>query len=60
LREREHEADGVGSLSGLRGAAQEQASSLEAAIKEAEETCDGGPAGECAAAWDNVRTLGVF
>ncbi|KIZ05217.1 Calvin cycle protein CP12 [Monoraphidium neglectum] len=35
----------------------EQASSLEAAIKEAEETCDGGPAGECAAAWDNVEEI---
>lgn len=30
---------------------------IEAAIKEAEETCAGGPSGECAAAWDTVEEL---
>ncbi|KAI8462234.1 MAG: CP12-domain-containing protein [Monoraphidium minutum] len=30
---------------------------LQEAIKEAEETCDGGAAGECAAAWDNVEEI---
>jgi hypothetical protein len=28
---------------------------VETAIKEAEEACKDGTAGECAAAWDNVR-----
>ncbi|GBF90866.1 hypothetical protein Rsub_03720 [Raphidocelis subcapitata] len=30
---------------------------LQEAIKEAEEVCDGGAAGECAAAWDNVEEI---
>ncbi|PSC68898.1 Calvin cycle CP12, partial [Micractinium conductrix] len=30
---------------------------IEAAIKEAQETCEGGPGGECAAAWDTVEEL---
>jgi hypothetical protein len=30
---------------------------LESAIKEAEDTCDGGDAAHCAAAWDNVEEL---
>lgn len=36
--------------------AQEQ--QLEQAIKDAEEACDGGKQGECAAAWDNVSVRG--
>jgi hypothetical protein len=35
-------------------ALQEKAA-VETAIKEAEEACKDGTAGECAAAWDNVR-----
>lgn len=30
---------------------------IEDAIKEAEEACEGGVSGECAAAWDNVEEL---
>lgn len=30
---------------------------IEEAIKEAEEACEGGVSGECAAAWDNVEEL---
>lgn len=30
---------------------------VEIAIKEAEEACDGGSAGECAAAWDEVEEI---
>lgn len=41
-----------GSVAWARHYAQE--SILKDAIKEAEEVCEGGAAGECAAAWDNV------
>jgi len=35
----------------------EPANSVESAVKEAEKACEGGTAGECAAAWDNVEEI---
>jgi len=30
---------------------------VESAVKDAEKACEGGTAGECAAAWDNVEEI---
>ena len=35
----------------------EKATTVETAIKEAEEACEGGSTGECAAAWDAVEEI---
>jgi len=37
--------------------AEPEKAAVETAIKEAEAACDGGTAGECAAAWDNVEEI---
>ena len=37
--------------------AQELSESIEAAVGEAEEACDGGSTADCAAAWDTVEEL---